>query len=127
MGEKMQKISRVLIVDDSLLGRQSVKNILNEMNFTLIEANDGFEALKIIEEDKPDLVFLDLLMPKIDGFGVLKALKEKKIEIPVVVISADIQDSTQKQCKELGAGGFLNKPFSKKDLDLILEKISGKA
>jgi len=119
-------ISKVLIVDDSLLGRKSIINIISQRGFEIIEASDGLEALEKVESEKPDLMFLDLLMPNLDGFGVLQELKNRKESMPVIVVSADIQDSTIKQCMELGASGYLNKPLDQNVLDSLLAEMSGK-
>ncbi len=99
----MEKI-KILIVDDSFVTRLRVKNILKELgDFNIFEAKDGSEALTKINEETYHLLLLDLLMPNIDGFEVLKELRNKKKALPTIVLSADIQNTTKGKCMALGA------------------------
>lgn len=109
-------MKKVLICDDSEFTRKRIKDIINSENYKITEATDGEEALEKIENDAPDIVILDLLMPKKTGVEVLKKLKEDNNTIPVIVLSADIQESTKSECLELGVYDFLNKPPAKNDL-----------
>lgn len=113
----------ILVVDDSLLGRVAIKNKLDSSIFDVVEATDGVQALEKIREKSPDLIFLDLLMPNLDGIGVLKALKEEGIEQNIIIVSADIQDTTKKHCFDLGATDFTNKPMDPGQMEAILTKI----
>ena len=119
------KISKVLIVDDSLLGRISVKKAIEHLKWDIIEAADGFEALIKIENENPDLIFLDLLMPKLNGFQVIEEMNKRGNTVPVIVVSADIQESTITQCMNAGAAGYLNKPIERENLDSLLNDITG--
>jgi twitching motility two-component system response regulator PilH len=67
--------------------------------------------LEKIRNDSPDLVLLDILMPQVSGLSVLKKLESEDIEVPVIVITADIQDSTKRECLELGARDVFYKPL----------------
>ncbi len=106
----------ILIVDDSWLARRAVKKVLTAAGYECLEAESGVRALEILENESIDCIFLDLLMEGMSGFDVLKVLDEKGITIPAVIVSADIQETSRKQCYELGAFGFLNKPASEEDL-----------
>jgi two-component system chemotaxis response regulator CheY len=121
----MKENQKILIVDDSLLGRISIKNSLESYNFTLLEASDGHEALDLIRKEEPNLVFLDLLMPNLGGVGVLKALKEEGKEQNVIIVSADIQETTKRLCLDLGAKDFANKPVEENKMDFFLKKYLG--
>jgi two-component system chemotaxis response regulator CheY len=121
----MKENQKILIVDDSLLGRISIKNSLESYNFTLLEASDGQEALDLIRKEEPNLVFLDLLMPNLGGVGVLKALKEEGKEQNVIIVSADIQETTKRLCLDLGAKDFANKPVEENKMDFFLKKYLG--
>ncbi len=116
----MSEYSKILIVDDSLFSRTATKKLLEGWDFQILEAVNGKEALEIIFNEKPDLVFLDLLMPELDGFGVLKQLNKKGLKIPVIVVSADIQESTKRQCLNLGAIDYFNKPINVDQLEGLL-------
>ena len=113
---------RILIADDSWLQRQLISNVLKENNYEFIEAQNGKDAVEKVVSQKPDCLILDLLMPDMDGIEVLKFLKEKNISVPVIILSADIQNTTRTQCFELGAVDFINKPAQNQELLDVLEK-----
>lgn len=109
-------MAKILICDDSSFLRKIIKNIVTEEGHIFIEAKDGEELLDITKNDKFDCILLDLLMPKKNGFEVLEELKSRGNTTPIIVISADIQESSKKKCFALGAIEFLNKPPRKEDL-----------
>ena len=100
----------VLVADDSYLSRQTLVKLLKEENYEVAEAVNGKDTIEKILKQPPDCLLLDLLMPEMDGFAVLNALGKKGLLVSVIVVSADIQDTTRAKCHELGAVGFLNKP-----------------
>jgi CheY-like chemotaxis protein len=109
-------MARVLIVDDSLLMRLKTRNILEKGRHEVLEALNGKEGLDKMSEKKPDCVILDLLMPDMNGPDVLRKMHNLKIDIPVVVCSADIQETTKKECFDLGIKKFINKPPQEAEL-----------
>ncbi len=120
-------MSVVLIVDDSKLSRNALGDILKGAGYEILEAKNGIEAVEMATKHAPDCILLDILMPEMDGFEVLKILKEKELNIPAIIHSADIQTTTRQKCFELGAGGFINKPPEKgKLLPAIEEAIASK-
>lgn len=117
----------ILVVDDSNFARKilskSLNQILQDKDILLTEACDGEKALAIINEGIPDFMFLDLTMPVMNGYQLLSELKKLNIEIPTVVISADIQEEAAKKVKELGVLGFLNKPLNHSQVGSILSEV----
>ncbi len=109
-------MAQILIVDDAMLSRLNIKKMLEKVGHGVTEAKNGREALEKVVVNKPDCILLDLVMPEVDGFEVLKSLRAQRSEVPVIVVSADIQESAQKQCMELGAKIFLNKPVKEQQL-----------
>lgn len=105
----------IVVADDSNLIRMKLRKHLQE-HYVVIEAQNGRDALLKIKLEKPDLVLSDLLMPEMDGFELLKRIREDKITIPVIVLTADIQFETNQKCVELGAFKVLNKPPNKDEL-----------
>lgn len=103
---------RVLIVDDSSLARKMLRRALPvgfQAEFS--ESDSGGGALAILRSQKIDLMFLDLTMPGIDGFGVLEAIKQESLVSPyVIVVSADVQPGAKAKVRDLGARRFLPKP-----------------
>jgi CheY-like chemotaxis protein len=106
----------ILIIDDSAYMRRTIRGILKTDGYEIREAEDGLKGLQEIKTNPPDGIILDLIMPGIDGFKILKVLSEERSKIPVVVVTADIQESVRKQCLELGAVGFINKPPKEDEL-----------
>lgn len=115
--------AKILVVDDSRLSRRRfLAGPLKEAGYEVIEAADGQEGLAAFEEHAPDVVISDLLMPVMDGFEFIAALREKEITQPVIVASADIQESSRKKVDELETFGFLNKPYTSEVLLETVEK-----
>ena len=89
----------------------------------VLKAESGHDGIEQAVRHRPDCIVLDLLMPEIDGFEVLKTLNEKGLAIPVVVLSADIQETTRARCLELGAVGFLKKPLNEDELAEVVQGV----
>jgi DNA-binding response OmpR family regulator len=109
-------MSRVLVVDDSSVVRGFLQNYLSQDGHEVITANTGEDALEVISRQNVDLVFLDLLMPGMSGVDVLRTLSESPNRPPVIVLTADIQDTTRTEVMELGAAEFLSKPPAPEDV-----------
>ncbi len=103
--------AKILVVDDSAMSRRTMRRILETAGYNVVEADDGMAALELYFLEKPDLVFLDLVMKGMYGLDVLAKLREMDAEAQVVVASADIQSSTRKMVEDAGARAFINKPF----------------
>ena len=108
--------AKVLLVDDSGLARRSVRQMLEPAGYAVAEAGDGMMALERYFLDKPDLVLLDLVMRGMTGLDVLAKLKLLDPQACVIVLSADIQDSSRTMTLEAGASGFLTKPVDRETL-----------
>lgn len=114
---------KILIIDDSRTSRAFIIDALENQGYTFGEAADGIEGLKKIEEISPDIIILDLLMPNMNGFEVLEILKSKRNKVPVIVLTADIQDDVKNECLALGAMQFITKPFNSNDLTSAIKNI----
>ena len=115
----------ILIVDDSQFQRTTISSILKKSGHEVIPAKGGVEGIGLAVEKKPDLIVLDLLMPEFDGFEVLKELKRKSVDIPVLVATADIQETSREMCRDLGAADFINKPINQDKLITAINRILG--
>jgi len=110
-------MAKILIVDDDPDMRLAIGSVLRSRSYDVIEAGDGEEALRKLKEEKPDLMLLDLLMPKMDGFAVVKQLKnaqEGYSNIPILIISS-IREEASHRRYELEVGHKL-------DVDEYIEK-----
>lgn len=103
-------MKRILVVDDSFVARLMVRKVLDTGEYEVSEAADGGEAMRRLEHQRPDLVLLDLLMPGESGEEVLVKIKTEYRDIPVIILSADIQETTRKRCSDAGADFFVSKP-----------------
>jgi CheY-like chemotaxis protein len=114
----------ILVVDDDRDTTGLVEEVLGRAGFTVRIANNGFEALAVARQEQPGLILLDLKMPGLDGYEVLKRLKRYRAtqDIPVVVVTGSVTDEEVKRQKvlALGAAQFLTKPFA---IDDFVEEI----
>ncbi len=113
---------KILVVDDSTFSRKRVVSAVAELGCEILQASDGEEGFAVYEQHQPDLVISDLLMPNVDGIGLLKMMRQSGSQTPVIVVSADIQESSQAICRELGIVTFLNKPFKPAELQTAVKK-----
>ncbi len=104
-------MATILIIEDSRFTRSSISKVLKASGYEVLEAENGSQGLEAILRSRPDAVISDLLMPEMDGFELLEALRSRAISVPVIIMSADIQDTTRSRVLELGAKILLNKPF----------------
>lgn len=101
----------ILLVDDDLTLREMYDERLKSEGFDIIQASNGEEALAKAHDSKPDIILLDVMMPKINGFDVLKQLKadEDTKDIPVIILTALLQEVDRNQGKKLGASDYIVK------------------
>ena len=106
---------RILIVDDELSILKFLRSNLEDRGYTAINATNGEEALHIIERELPDLIILDVMMPKMDGFEVCRQLREWS-QIPIIMLSARGDEKDKVKCLDLGADDYIVKPFGANEL-----------
>ncbi len=107
-GSSMAK-KRVLVVDDELDFVRMIKARLEANNYSVFTAGDGKEVLKRIRAEKPEVILLDILIPKPDGLEVLKAIRKLDKNIPVFILTAYADQKKFNRAKKLGASGFIVK------------------
>ena len=115
----------ILIVDDESRMRKLVKDFLIKEDYSILEAGDGEEALKVYEENKEkiDLILLDVMMPKLDGWSVLRNIRLENKKVPVVMLTARGEEQDELFGFELGVDEYIAKPFSPKILVARVEAI----
>ena len=119
---------KVLIVDDQKSIRKIVNVILRQMNYEVFEAQDGAEGIEKAKEIIPDLILMDIMMPKIDGIEATLKIKNKSEtkDIPVIMLTSIIDSKAVLKSYDYGADHYLNKPFTKEQLEKavrVIEKI----
>jgi len=112
--------SRILVIDDEAGIRDSMRRTLEYQGYQFVGASSGQEGLALLERDLPDLVFLDIKMPGMDGLEVLDRIKAAHPELPVVMVSGHGTAQTGYDASVRGASGFIEKPFSE---PVLLERI----
>ena len=116
---------KVLIVDDAYFVRLKLRHIIEPYQAEILEAENGLEAIKLYQQDKPDIVFLDVIMPELDGLSTLKRLKEIDNEVKVVMITSVGDQQTLLSALESGALHFLIKPFEEDKVIELLQNTLG--
>ncbi len=106
---------KILIVDDDPLIRKFIRANLEARNYEVSLAENGIAALEIFQKEKIDLVLLDIMMPKLDGFEVCRNLREWS-KVPIIMLSAKDNETDKLRCLEIGADDYLTKPFSLNEL-----------
>lgn len=115
--------NRLLIVDDAIFMRKRIGEIALSAGWEIVaEAGNGIEALEAYQRERPSLVTLDIVMPKMDGVAVLKELVKSDPNARVVMVSAVNQKAKLAECIQTGAIDFIVKPFDKSDLKKFFEK-----
>ena len=104
----------VIVVDDDDLVRQVVTELLTDAGYAAIGAADGQEALQLVERRPPDLVLLDLLMPRLDGWAFCAAVRERGLVLPIALMSA--VDGVHWYAARLRVAGAIKKPFEMREL-----------
>jgi len=115
---------KILVVDDEAGVRASLKMIFKD-NYTVLEAGSGAEALKILQNTRPDVILLDLIMSNISGIDVLKQIKRISKQIPVIVITAIRNTDMMEEAIGLDAFSYLIKPFVVTELEQSVQRALG--
>jgi len=108
--------SKILVVDDEKSIVEIISYNLQKEGYDVITANDGMQGLKTALSENPDLILLDIMMPKLDGFEVCKRLREKKLQTPVIMLTARAEEVDKVLGFELGADDYVTKPFGVREL-----------
>lgn len=113
----------ILVVDDSVMARKMlIKALPPSWDVEITQAGNGIEALAAYRAGKAEVMFLDLTMPELDGYGVLETLQREGLNSFVVVVSADIQPMARERVRQLGAIAFVKKPVNAEQIEAILRE-----
>lgn len=109
---------KVMVVDDSVTIRRTAETLLKREGFTVITADDGFEALSKIVDSHPDIIFLDIMMPRLDGYQTCSVIKSNRTfkTTPVIMLSSKDGIFDKARGKLVGSEQFVTKPFTREDL-----------
>jgi CheY-like chemotaxis protein len=125
-------MTEVLIAEDNAVNRELLRELLEIRGYAVEEACDGEEALRMIERAQPDLLLLDIGMPLLDGFGVVRKIREnpRLASLPVVAVTAYAMQGDREKILNSGFDGYLSKPLNAvvlaEELDRLLSKQQGR-
>ena len=114
---------KILLLEDDFLYKESIKEFLEELDFVVDDFDNGEDALNAIFETKYDLLLLDIRVPKIDGFSLVKYVRESNIDTPIIILTSltDIKDLSKGY--ELGCNDYIRKPFDMIELKFRIEQL----
>ncbi len=120
---------KILVCDDSVLARKQLLDAVKEIaeGGTFIEGKNGIDAVELYKSEKPDLVFMDIVMPEKDGTTALAEIKDFDSEAVIIIVSSVGTQEQLKKAIQLGAKDFIQKPFEKNQIKEIIElRLGGK-
>ena len=123
----MERKLKILITDDSKLLRKKLRLELERLNCEVIEAENGKEAVMMDLQEKPDGVFLDIVMPEVGGIEALQVIREVNPNMPVVMLSSAGTPQKLMETLKLGALDFIQKPYTSEQIQKAVEAIRKKA
>lgn len=116
-------MKKVLVVDDEHLFRSLLSEFLDALGYEVFQAKDGVEAVEAFEQERPDVVFLDIRMPRKDGLEALKEIKDIDPEALVVVITASPKEGIKDEALARGVFDYVSKPITLDRLESILDRL----
>ncbi len=120
---------RILVAEDNAVNRELLRELLEARGYTVLEARNGQEAIQMIEETKPALLLLDIGMPVLDGFGVIRRIRENPslAPLPVVAVTAYAMRGDREKILASGFDGYLSKPLNPSSLTEELDRLLTKS
>ncbi len=118
---------RVLAIDDSRTIRGLVKRVMEDAGFNCICAEDGEQGVACFAEEPPDIVITDINMPRLDGYGVIRAIRSGTANpsVPILVLTTESADHLKAKARDAGATGWIVKPFDDATLVSVVRRVTG--
>ncbi|MEX1237077.1 MAG: response regulator, partial [Pseudomonadales bacterium] len=122
-------VRTIMIVDDSVTVRKVTSRLMERQGWEVLTAKDGLDAMNQLAETYPSLVLLDIEMPRMDGFEVLRSVRrdERLKDLPIIMITSRTGEKHQQQAFELGVNRYMGKPFQEADLLTNIEEVLAEA
>jgi two-component system alkaline phosphatase synthesis response regulator PhoP len=109
-------MSKILIIEDEEAMLKGLRDAFEHNGFNVLTANDGESALQLAEINEPDIIILDVMLPRIDGFDVCRTLRKRGVTIPIIMLTARAEEIDKVVGLEIGADDYVTKPFSSREL-----------
>lgn len=116
-------MAKILIIDDIEFTRNTIGKMLTRNGYEIIEAANGKEGIKMVEEHTPDLVLTDILMPEMEGLETIQTLKRNQPQLPIIAITGSTDSPFLQIAMKFGAAQGLNKPFKQAELLEAIHKV----
>lgn len=118
------KSFKVMVIDDSKTIRRTAETLLKKEGFEVITATDGFEALSMIADHQPDLILLDIMMPRLDGYQTCALIKHHRVfrHTPVIMLSSKDSLFDRARGRVVGSDNYITKPFTREELLTVINK-----
>lgn len=118
-----ESVTKIMVIDDSKTIRRTAETLLKNEGFEVIVATDGFEALSMIADHRPSLIFLDIMMPRLDGYQTCALIKHHKVfrHTPVVMLSSKDGLFDRARGRVVGSDHYITKPFTREELLAAIE------
>ncbi len=129
MSEEQRSAVRIMVVDDSQTIRRTAESLLTKAGYEVVTAQDGFEALAVLARTLPSLVFIDIMMPRLDGYQACALIKGNPqfAKIPVIMLSSKDGLFDRARGRLVGSDQYLTKPFTREELLAAVESHLGAA
>ncbi len=121
-------IRKILVVDDSSTQLKHIEDIIRKAGYTVLTASSGKEAIEVSKQEKPDLIFLDIIMPDMDGFEACRLITRDDVtkNIPVVVLTSKNQKADRMWAQMQGASEFISKPYKAEQIIDAINKFQSR-
>jgi len=113
---------KILIVEDNARNRRLLKVLLRSYGYQVIEAQNGAEALEAVRRNRPDLILMDIQLPGIDGLELVRKIKDKFGDIPIIAVTAYAMKGDRERILSAGCDGYVSKPIDTRELPKVIAK-----
>ncbi|MFM2362308.1 MAG: hypothetical protein RLZZ316_1210 [Bacteroidota bacterium] len=123
--EKMASGTTIMVVEDEPINMMLITEVLGKMGFNLVKASNGKEALEVLKENEPKLIFMDVNMPEMDGLETTQNIRKftnEKASIPIIALTADAMKEDRLKCLDAGMNDYISKPFKLEEINGILKQ-----
>ncbi|RYG31613.1 MAG: response regulator, partial [Chitinophagaceae bacterium] len=122
--DKIADSATIMVVEDDAINMMLISEVLGKMGFEVIKANNGKQALKMLEEQEPVLIFMDVNMPEMDGFATTQMIRKMDgiyATLPIIALTADAMLGDKEKCIEAGMNDYVSKPFRLEEIENVLK------
>jgi CheY-like chemotaxis protein len=122
--EKIGDAATVMVVEDEPINMMLITEVLSKMGFSVIKSTNGKQALEMLVQQEPQLIFMDVNMPEMDGYTttrLIRQLPEPYNQIPVIALTADAMQGDKEKCIEAGMNDYISKPFKLEEIESVLK------